>query len=227
MEREPAFTFLDETDLTEKQIEITQRSYRDNARAYAMDYERNMNINGSAIYKTLIPFLSQYELNNLTDPILFAGCGSCRDLQFCEGAGFQCIGIDTSGELLEIARDQGVKSQLISIDILNYSFIDNFYGGIYCDTALTHTTRDNVLIALNKFQSALKKNGVLFMEFRNGNGKVYKTVDDYGERYYATTSVDSALTLVRSAGFKINLHKIDKHPIQGRPDFIAIIATKQ
>lgn len=226
MNKKHTFVYLDETDLTANQIMITQRSYRENAQSYAMDYERNMEVNGTVIYKNLVPFLNQFENNKCVGTILFAGCGSCRDLQFCENSGFKCSGIDTSEELLKIAKEQGVKSELDTVDIFKYNFVPRSLGGIYCDTALTHTTRNNLSSGLRTFHKALKKNGALFMEFRRGNGKIYKTLDSFGERYYITYPLNDAKKIIRSAGFKINSLKVDQHPISGRPDFIAIIATK-
>lgn len=226
MDKKPTFIYIDETDLTEDQIKITQRSYRENAESYAMDYERNMDVNGTVIYKNLVPFLNQFERNKNKGTILFAGCGSCRDLQFCENSGFRCLGIDTSNELLSIAKEQGVKSPLNAVDIFKYHFLPKSLSGIYCDTALTHTTRKNLVTGLNIFHKTLKKNGVLFMEFRRGDGRIYRTIDSFGERYYITYPLEIAKKIIRSAGFKINSLKIDQHPISGRPDFIAIIATK-
>lgn len=226
MDKKLTFIYLDETDLTDEQIKITQRSYRENAQSYAMDYERNMNVNGTVIYKNLVPFLNQFEQNKNMGTILFAGCGSCRDLQFCENSGFQCLGIDTSKQLLDIAKEQGVKSLLSAVDIFKYDFIPNSLGGIYCDTALTHSTRGNLSKGLRIFHNALKKNGVLFMEFRRGDGKIYRTIDNFGERYYITYPLKDAKKTIKAAGFKINSVKVDQHPIIGRPDFIAIIATK-
>lgn len=226
MDKKRTFVYLNETDLTKTQITITQKAYQENAKTYALDYERNMDVNGTVIYKNLVPFLKQYEKNKLNKTIMFAGCGSCRDLQFCENSGFNCQGIDTSPELLKIAKEHGVKSPLNAVDIFRYNFKNNFFGGIYCDTALTHTTRNNLISGLKTFHRALAKNGALFMEFRRGSGNIYKTVDDFGERYYITYPLEQAKKIIESSGFKINSLKVDQHPIKGRPDFIAIIATK-
>lgn len=228
IKQDSGVTFLETTDLTEEQIEVTQNSYRKFAMAYGLEYERNMDLNGAVIYKTLVPFLRQYEKNKLDklETIVFAGCGSCRDLQFAENSGFSCMGIDTSNELLDIARKEGVKSPLECVNILKFPYQIDQFGGIYCDTALNHTNRSGLTDGIKYFYNALTKNGVLFLAFRVGNGKVYKTLDNYGERYYLTHSKGEACKLVVNGGFEINKMISDKHPISGRPDFLGIIATK-
>lgn len=218
--------FIGKTDLNRSQIRATQIAYQKNAATYALSYERTPQM--AKIFSLYLdPFLRFYKkLPFPHQPILFAGCGSCRDLQYCENKGYPVIGIDTSRQLLDIAKAQGVKSPLVTIDILKYKFRKNEFGGIYCDTALTHASREMLCTSLAAFHHTLVKNGVLFMEFRKGSGQTYKTIDQFGTRYYLTHSLPQVTCLLEEAGFKIRRVNVDSHSIAGRPDFIAIIATK-
>ena len=219
--------FLEQTDLLQDQVRRTIQSYRENASTYALDYERNQKINGTVVYKTALPFIDKLQENHVSGNVLFAGCGSGRDLQFCEkNDKFSYIGIDTSGELLDIAVKEGVKSQLLKVDIFDYDFDHNKCVGIFCDTALTHSTREMLDVAFQKFHRSLKPKGVLFVEFRLGDGRCYKTVDKFGERFYLTHSENEARGLLQKNGFKLNEVFIGEHPIKNRPGFIAIIATR-
>lgn len=219
--------YTDLLDLSKEQVITTKNAYRLHAQDYALKYERNKSVIKRAIPNTVIPFLSVFnQYQNKNSSIIFAGCGSCRDLQYCEQKGYNCSGIDTSKELLDIAKNLGVKSPLQVNDINYYQLEKNSLGGIFCDTALSHTPKRLLVKTLQNFREALKDNGVLFMELRQGDGKVYYTIDDFGERYYTTFSKDETVKLLQDNGFQIENIQIDKHPFSSRPMFIAIIASK-
>jgi len=208
-------TFLDQTELSDDQISKTRDAYEINADKYVLNYERRLGALDEARLFTLDPFLKLFQSSGQMGKILFAGCGSGRDMQEAVRKGFTCVGIDISTHMLNIGKIIGLNSPLIYMDIEKMDFPDNSFDGIFCDTAITHIKKKGIEAVISDFKRLLAPGGVLFVSFRKGDGMVYMTDDKVGKRYYMTTTPKRADRYLTEAGFEIiskSSHKIGLRP---------------
>jgi ubiquinone/menaquinone biosynthesis C-methylase UbiE len=210
------FTYLDNVELTDNQLEVTRKTYEDNADKYVLNYERRSGALEEARLFTLDPFLKAYKKSKLTEKILFAGCGSGRDLEESSNEGFSCVGIDISSHMINIGKIMGIKQPLLMMDIEKMDFSDQLFGGIFCETALAHVKKSSLPKVLKNFNRLLVKNGIALITFRCGDGRVYMTEDKVGGiRYYSTVTEREGNRYIKEAGFDIiskTLHQVGKKP---------------
>lgn len=217
--------FLESEDLTDEQINITRFAYESNADEYVLNYERRVGALDEARIFTLDPFLKLLSEKKMTSKVLFAGCGSGRDLQEAVEQGFTCVGIDISVSMLNIGKILSVKAPLLNMDIERMEFPVKSFSGIFCDTAITHIKRKGIKKVLSDFYNLLEDSGVLFVSFRKGSGKLYMTNDRVGKRYYTTMLTKRARALLHTTGFKVV--SISTHKIGLRPAYYNLLAIKK
>lgn len=210
------FKYLDNTELTDEQLDVTRKTYEDNADKYVLNYERRSGALAEARLFTLDPFLKEYRRSNLNEKVLFAGCGSGRDLEETTNQGFSCVGIDISSHMINIGKIMGITQPLLVMDIEKLDFSDQLFGGIFCETALAHVKKTQLPKVLATFNRLLVKNGVALITFRCGDGHVYLTEDKVGgKRYYTTVTESEGIEYINTAGFDIinkTLHQVGKKP---------------
>lgn len=219
--------FTADTDLTDEQISETQTTYNNHAAEYVVHHERKIGALEQAKTRTLDPFLAFYREFGVKGKILFLGCGSGRDLQAAEILGFDVIGLDLSPSMLKIAKDFGVKSQLIVGDILSLNLEPNSLGGVFCESALSHIKKTSIASVLKNIFNALIPGGFALITIREGNGNIYYTLDELREKRFNTTySLPEARSLIESLGFVILSRQNWPHPVTTRPGFINFIVRK-
>lgn len=74
---------------------------------------------------------------------------------------FKVIGIDTSKNMIEKARNFAPKAQFIQMDMRNLQFDSNTFDAIICFATLIHVNDEDCKKALKKFAKMLKRNGFL------------------------------------------------------------------
>lgn len=216
------FAFTHHLDLTDEQVYITKETYQLHAKDYVLRFERNLDISEAVIPRILDPFLDLTRLAGFNNsPVLIAGCGSGRDAHHCYKSGFKAIGIDTSTALLQIGKELKVRAKLKVMDINSLNFKQNTFGGIYCDSALSHVKKSQIPNILKSFHQVTKKGGILLIGLRQGDGHVYYTQDDLGaRRYYNTHNLEAATSLVATCGFQLVRHLVSPHSIKNRPKWL-------
>lgn len=217
--------FLGKEDLTDDQINITRNTYEYNANDYVLNYERRTGALEEARIFTLDPFLKLVRDKKLTSRLLFAGCGSGRDLEEAIRQGHSCVGIDISESMLNIGKILSIQAPLIKMNIERMEFPKETFSGIFCDTAITHIRKKGIRKVLEDFYGLLEKDGVLFVAFRKGAGKTYLTLDKVGKRYYTTQSCKKSRLLLRSVGFEII--SVSTHRVGIRPPYYNLLAIKK
>lgn len=221
------YFFIDALDLSDDQIATTQETYLEYADKYVSSFER---VDG-ALEKTrpftIDPFLNYYQKLKLTHPVLFAGCGSGRDLEFTSKQGIATIGLDISQPMLNIARKMGIESPLEVMDIKNISFAKNSFDGIFCETALSHIKKTDLGTVIGNFFRMSRPKGIALLGFRLGDGRVYYTNDSIGGVRYNTTITKKEIEdIVTREGFEVLETNICKHQISDRPPFYNLIIQK-
>ena len=218
--------FLEETDLTDSQIEETRVTYERNADKYVLNYERRPGALEEARLFTLDPFLRAMEKLSLKGKILFTGCGSGRDMEEAIRQGFNCVGIDTSLHMLNIGKIMGITSPMMEMDMEKMDFPNNSFEGIFCETAIAHVKKKTYTPLFQSFKKVLVSGGILLVTFRKGDGRVYITEDKVGgKRYYVTLTRKRAEKYLTELGFEI-IGK-SSHKVGNRPPYYNLLAINK
>lgn len=181
-------------------------------------------------------------------PILVLGCGSGRDTYYlCKslyklGSKGKVYSCDYSKQMVKIARkkvfqklvDENISFNLSieELDLRNLNkLIDSFkFGSIFCESALSHLSQEDLNRVLNDFGEILSDDGIAFLGFRLKNSdesNVYTTEGDFGRRHYLRISMNELRKLLFEKKFEIIWGpKISKHPDDKRPPFVNVIVRK-
>jgi len=137
--------------------------------------------------------------------VLDVGCGSGRDAKvFCDH-GFLVTGVDLSGKLLEIAKQNAPKATFIKDDIRSLQFPPQSFDGIWAQASLLHVKHEEIQTVLKSFFIMLKPNGTLYIAVKAGSGERFAVMKSTpGEKrffsFYSKASLKDALV---SAGFRV------------------------
>lgn len=227
MTKKQDFFYQENLDLTDDQIYITQQTYLQHAEDYVFNFERKDGALEHARPFTVDPFLKHLSLDQQKGTVLFAGCGSGRDIQVFNNLGIDTVGIDISEKLLEIGKKIGVKTPLKKMDLQEINLPESNFTGIFCETAISHIKKAHLRQVLDNFYKLLKPEGLCLLGFRQGNGHVYYTDDAVGGRRYNTTfSSDEVSLIISQSRFKILEKNVADHQVKERPSFINLITQK-
>lgn len=136
------------------------------------------------------------------DRVLDAGCGAGRDTEYFHNNDLDAVGIDISGEMIERAR-QNRPGTYTQMNLLNLSFNDNSFDGVWCPATIFFLEPIDMMQALLEFRRILTDNGVLRIGFKIGDGpyEVEKWGDTATEHHI---NEDDARQLLNMARFKID-----------------------
>jgi len=177
-----SYTSLD--DLVSSQIEITRLSYDTHSQEYAEAWEWSSIARQRTKKDYIDPFAKEIKKNGV---VLVVGCGTGRDLKVLGELGFHYLGIDSSrGMLMEAINQRNVDGPVLCSDLESLSLVENSFDGILIDSAIEHIRKVDIDKILEKLYKSLKKNGVMLLRFRLGNGKVFRVDDMVGTRYFTS-----------------------------------------
>lgn len=111
---------------------------------------------------TLERCFGDLKLNTLH--ILDAGCGSGRSIDFLLTKGAdsgRILGVDSSSELLEIARKKYPNVKVERGDLAKISFPEGSFNLIVCSLVLNHVDNENFEMLLRQFYTWLTDGGTL------------------------------------------------------------------
>jgi ubiquinone/menaquinone biosynthesis C-methylase UbiE len=133
--------------------------------------------------------------------VLDVGCGSVEEPTVFVEKGFDYTGIDIAPGMIEYAREHR-KGEFHVTDMKNMDFDDNTFHGIWCNASIFFVPVEGMTEALNEFKRVLKTPGVLYVNFKLGEGSFVK--EKYGEeiRQYLI-SKEKAMKILESSGFEI------------------------
>ena len=127
--------------------------------------------------------------------ILDAGCGSGRDSKAFIQHGFSVVAFDASREMCKAA------SELIGQEVWQMKFqeiaFEEEFDGIWACASLLHVPYEELPNVMNKLHKAIKPNGVIYVSFKYGDGKMTK-----GERNFSNFTEITVAKLLNEAGFK-------------------------
>lgn len=133
--------------------------------------------------------------------ILDAGCGSGRDTDFFAGRGFSAHGIDMADGMIEYAR-QHRDGSYQKMDLRDLSFQDDLFDGVWASASIFFMPPADMEVTLQEFHRVLKTSGVLYVNFKEGEGEQVKQIwgDSVTEYHVAA---DTAEDLLKAAGFTL------------------------
>jgi len=218
-------TFLDEPDLTDEMIRVTRNTYEAKADRNVLRYERRTGALEEARLFTLDPFFRMIKRKKVFGKILFAGCGSGRDIEQAVREGYEGVGIDTSETMINIGKIMGIVSPMLVMDLEQLAFPKQSFGGVFCETALAHVKKAHLAEVLDRYREVMMDGGVALITFRLGDGRVYE-IDDLvvGKRYFTTVTEKEGVRIVKKAGFRVADRTV--HQVGSRPPYYNLIVIK-
>lgn len=132
-----------------------------NAHAQAF-LDETLHVDMTALYDEFLPHLPE------NAHILDAGCGSGRDSREFLARGYRVTAFDASEKLATLAS----KAILHSVLVRTFEQVDEFqvYDGIWACASLLHLPQGQIPQALAQLWRALKAGGVLYLNFKQGEG---------------------------------------------------------
>lgn len=135
--------------------------------------------------------------------VLDCGCGSgVQTKQLCD-LGFTVTGLDLSPKMITEAKKTVPKAEFIVGDMAKMSFKKESFNGIYARASLLHIPKKLTPKVLRSICRILRKNGVLYLALKEGQGE--KVVEDvrYGKKvhrffaFFTKEEIESILKKMR------------------------------
>lgn len=133
--------------------------------------------------------------------ILDAGCGPGRDVNYFVDRGLEATGIDISQDMIKFARNQN-KGNYSVMDMRNLEFEAERFHGIWCSASIFFFEPESMKKVINQFYDILKNNGVLYIDFKQGEGQHVKEKWGSQVNEWHITS-NQARNMIKASGFKI------------------------
>ena len=169
--------------------------YNKNAKEF---YENTVNADMSDAYKEFEFFLKA------NTHILDLGCGSGRDSLYFLSKGYVVTSVDYSKEMVKKTTTL-IGQEAIYLNMVNMNFQNEFHG-IWACASILHIPKETIPKVLMNCYNALKKEGILYMSFKYGEGEVQRN-----GRHFSNFTEKSFRELLN----KINLFKVEKYWITG------------
>jgi ubiquinone/menaquinone biosynthesis C-methylase UbiE len=201
----------------------TLASYNQHAAQFVQHFEKKLDPTELDEFLALLPKAAF---------ILDAGCGSARDAAYFIKQGRKAVGIDVSAGLLTEAHKLHPEVPTQVMDLLEITFPDQTFDGIWCKATLLHIERKDIPQIFDSFHRILKENGHLFIQTKAGKGEGTQPVpfDPSMSRYFAFYELPEIEALLTQAKFRI----IKKYDFNGKlrstnsrdQDWIVVFAQK-
>lgn len=172
----------------EKSGNQTLDYYNRNAENY---YQNTVGTDMTVQYRFFLKYLSAGAR------ILDLGCGSGRDTKYFRDNGYNVTAVDGSAEMCRKAE------AYTGINVRQMDFLDlsdrELYAGIWASASLLHIAKKDMIRMLAKLRTALTKEGVLYVSFKEGSFEGVRN-----GRYYTDLTEGELFNLVnRVGGMKI------------------------
>jgi endonuclease/exonuclease/phosphatase family metal-dependent hydrolase/ubiquinone/menaquinone biosynthesis C-methylase UbiE len=150
--------------------------------------------------------------------ILDAGCGPGRDAKYLSENGIDVIGIDLCNSFLRMAKIKSKNSIFKKMNILDLKFSNETFDGIWCCVVLSHFKKSWIPFALKELFRVLKRNGILFIAVKLGEGEGYVTEKEFighPQRFISYFTDIEIASMLKTAGFSVfkqyHYNELDRH----------------
>ncbi|MBU2406903.1 MAG: class I SAM-dependent methyltransferase, partial [Nanoarchaeota archaeon] len=103
--------------------------------------------------------------------VLDVGCGMGRDVEYFMEEKLDVIGIDLSKKMIDEAKTRVKKGKFKVMDFTKMSFKEKTFDGIWSMAAFFHIPRDHMVEVLKEMSRVLKKDGVIYIAVKEGEGE--------------------------------------------------------
>lgn len=234
--------FLDRDFMHLSEIQATHSAYMDSgAKAYSNSFEWNETVASVVLERVLVPFFDLLE-NAPHGPILFAGCGSGRDMWEAMTRGYDVVGLDQSSTMLDLAKQFLSEKkaafhrpvgtfELIhgDITVMHQMFPKHKFSAIHCESAFGHLQKADIPSLIEHFSELVQPGGLAALGFREtASGYVYGTRDEVGTRYFTSWTAEQLEELFTSRAHLFCVHekRLNPHSVEGRPPFAHFFLKK-
>jgi len=142
--------------------------------------------------------------------IIDLGCGAGRDAEAFVKDGFNYLGIDSSEEMLKIAKERVPDGQFEVMNLRNIDLPFESFDGFWASASLLHFPKKEVPMILKSFYNILKNNGVGFISVKEKRDvdEGFIKEEKYGgiERYFSFFTEEEMDNFLEKAGFSILKH---------------------
>jgi SAM-dependent methyltransferase len=146
---------LDSSELSDAGVSTKPVSTVDGYRVWSRTYDQP----GNGLYALEEPILQEILAPIRPGTALDAACGSGRHTQHLSNLGHQVIGVDSSPDMLELARARVPLAQFLQGDLRQLPVPNNHCDVVVCALALTHL--DDLKPAFAEFARVLRPGGHL------------------------------------------------------------------
>lgn len=151
-------------------------------------------------YKSIIPGKKIVDL----------GCGAGRDAEVFVKDDFDYLGIDSSEEMLKIAKERVPAGRFEIMDLRSINLPVGSFDGFWASASLLHFPKKEVPTILNSFHNLLKNNGVGFISVKEKRGIDEGLIREEKcggiERYFSFFTEEELDDFLKKAGFSISKH---------------------
>lgn len=147
-------------DTIERSNDMIQQYYNNNAKDL---YEKTIGIDLHEIYAIFESYLK------MGDKILDVGFGSGRDSLYFNDKRYDVVSIDFAKEVVVRGKSL-LNNEVLLVDVEDIRY-ENEFDGIWASAILLHYKEENILGILERCAIALKKEGVLYVSFKYGQGE--------------------------------------------------------
>jgi SAM-dependent methyltransferase len=134
--------------------------------------------------------------------VLDAGSGVGRDSAYLKEDGVEVIPVDLSEGMIDEAKKYGVET--LKGDLLKMVSNEEFIG-VWCMATLQDIPKEEAPKLIQNFHKALKKEGILYVAVKEGEGEEIIEKEKYGNvpRFYAFYKEEELNNLLKQNGFEI------------------------
>lgn len=163
--------------MNKDKTDITVETYDNIVKEY-ISYFQTKNLNGKVQFQKEIDFICS-KLNNGAR-ILDVGCAIGDYAKYltekCNN-NFDVIGIDSSKNMIEVAKLNAPKAKFEVMDIRKLEFSKETFDVIICFATLIHVNDNECIKILDKFDEILRKDGLIainVMEWLNDEKEIFE-----------------------------------------------------
>jgi 2-polyprenyl-3-methyl-5-hydroxy-6-metoxy-1,4-benzoquinol methylase len=140
--------------------------------------------------------------------VLDLGCGPGNDSYFLSKNGLDVVGVDFSEEMIKVAKKRVTEAEFYLKNVLEISFEENSFDGIWCVGLLHHIKKKDMPILLKQVISCLKQEGIFFISTKSGDGEGIVEqeqigTDFFSKKFLAYWRAEDFKSALELAGFKV------------------------
>lgn len=163
--------------------EETIKSYDINTKHFSRKFKDLFDLSRRPEFQKFVELISNKDILDL-------GCGSGDHSLYFKELGLNVTCIDLSKEMIKLCKEKGLNAQIM--DIENLRFNNNSFDGIWAVTSLLHIPKKNMKNVINNLYKILKKDGVLYVSVKEGEGEKF-IIENNTKRFFSFWTKDELL----------------------------------